>query len=158
LQKLLKENSALKKQMEQVVQQEKHRQDLEMLREKNKMNATQLAYLKDMERKLRQVVTDYKKTDDKQEVIRNLRDLLFGKKESVAVKKMAGKVNKLYRELPNQAIEAGKLVKLTRNHQVGTVKEIRGKRAIVQIGLLPVNIEISDLVVVEKIITPATEK
>jgi len=38
------------------------------------------------------------------------------------------------------------------------VKEIRGKRAIVQIGLLPVNIEISDLVVVEKIITPATEK
>ena len=144
--------------MEQVVQQEKHRQDLEMLREKNKMNATQLAYLKDMERKLRQVVTDYKKTDDKQEVIRNLRDLLFGKKESVAVKKMAGKVNKLYRELPNQAIEVGKLVKLTRNHQVGTVKEIRGKRAIVQIGLLPVNIEISDLVVVEKIITPATEK
>jgi DNA mismatch repair protein MutS2 len=71
---------------------------------------------------------------------------------------MVGKVNKSYRELTNQTIEAGKLVKLTRNHQVGTVKEIRGKRAIVQIGLLPVNVEISDLVVVEKIIPPATEK
>lgn len=158
LQKLMKENAALKKQMEATLQQEKHRQDMERLREQNKMNAAQLAYLKDMERKLRQVVTDFKKTDDKQEVIRHLKDLLFGKKESVAVKKMVGKVNKSYRELTNQTIEAGKLVKLTRNHQVGTVKEIRGKRAIVQIGLLPVNVEISDLVVVEKIIPPATEK
>ncbi len=78
LQKLLKENSALKKQMEAVIQKEKHRQELEILQEKNKMNASQLTYLKDMERKLRQVVTDYKKTEDKQEVIRHLRDLLFG--------------------------------------------------------------------------------
>ncbi len=158
LQKLLKENSALKKQMEQVVQQEKHRQDLEMLREKNKMNATQLAYLKDMERKLRQVVTDYKKTEDKQEVIRHLRDLLFGTKESVAVKKMAGKVNKQYRELPDHEIRAGSMVKLHKNHQVGTVKEVRGKRAIVQIGQLPLNVNLSDLVVVEKNLQPEPEK
>jgi DNA mismatch repair protein MutS2 len=152
LQKLLKENAALKKQMEATLQQEKHRQDMERLREQNKMNVTQLAYLKDMERKLKQVVTDYKKTENKQEVIRNLKDLLFGKKESVAVKKMVGKVNKSFRELPNQPIEVGMLVKLTRNHQVGTVKEVRGKRAIVLIGQLPMNVNLSDLVPVEKII------
>ena len=152
LQKLLKENAALKKQMEATLQQEKHRQDMERLREQNKMNVTQLAYLKDMERKLKQVVTDYKKTENKQEVIRNLKDLLFGKKESVAVKKMVGKVNKSFRELPNQPIEVGILVKLTRNHQVGTVKEVRGKRAIVLIGQLPMNVNLSDLVPVEKII------
>lgn len=151
LQKLLKENAALKKQMEATLQQEKHRQDMERLREQNKMNVTQLAYLKDMERKLKQVVTDYKKTENKQEVIRNLKDLLFGKKESVAVKKMVGKVNKSFRELPNQPIEVGMLVKLTRNHQVGTVKEVRGKRAIVLIGQLPMNVNLTDLVSVEKI-------
>ncbi|MFN7823208.1 MAG: endonuclease MutS2, partial [Bacteroidota bacterium] len=151
LQKLLKENAALKKQMEATLQQEKHRQDMERLREQNKMNVTQLAYLKDMERKLKQVVTDFKKTENKQEVIRNLKDLLFGKKESVAVKKMVGKVNKSFRELPNQPIEVGMLVKLTRNHQVGTVKEVRGKRAIVLIGQLPMNVNLTDLISVEKI-------
>jgi DNA mismatch repair protein MutS2 len=39
---------------------------------------------------------------------------------------------------------------MKKNHQVGEVKEIRGKRAIVQIGLLPMNVEMADLVVVEE--------
>ncbi|MFN7822685.1 MAG: MutS2/Smr-associated SH3 domain-containing protein [Bacteroidota bacterium] len=38
-----------------------------------------------------------------------------------------------------------------RNHQVGTVKEVRGKRAIVLIGQLPMNVNLTDLVSVEKI-------
>ncbi len=150
LQKLLKENAVLKKQMENVIQQEKHRQDLEMLREKNKMNANQMAYLKDMERKLKQIVSDFKKTEDKQEVIRRLKDLLFGKKESVAVKKLVGKVNKMYNEFPDRELSVGSLVRIISNHQVGTVKEIRGKRAIVQIGLVPLNLNLTDLVSVEK--------
>jgi DNA mismatch repair protein MutS2 len=43
---------------------------------------------------------------------------------------------------------------LKKNYQVGEVKEIRGKRAIVQIGLLPMNVELSDLIVIEKIAEP----
>jgi DNA mismatch repair protein MutS2 len=43
------------------------------------------------------------------------------------------------------------VVKLKKNYQVGEVKEIRGKRAIVQVGLLPMNVELSDLVAVKKI-------
>ena len=39
---------------------------------------------------------------------------------------------------------------MKKNHQVGEVKEIRGKRAIVQIGLLPMNVELSDLIAVEE--------
>jgi len=42
-------------------------------------------------------------------------------------------------------------VKLKKNYQVGEVKEIRGKRAIVQIGVLPMNVNISDLISVEKL-------
>ena len=38
---------------------------------------------------------------------------------------------------------------MKKNHQVGEVKEIRGKRAIVQIGMLPMNVELSDLVAVQ---------
>ncbi|MFX8801452.1 MutS2/Smr-associated SH3 domain-containing protein, partial [Acinetobacter baumannii] len=50
-----------------------------------------------------------------------------------------------------QDITIGSLVKLRKNYQVGEVKEIRGKRAIVQIGLLPMNVDVADLVVVEKL-------
>ena len=44
----------------------------------------------------------------------------------------------------------GAKVKLKKNYQVGSVKEIRGKRAIVQVGLLPMSVDLADLVVVQE--------
>jgi DNA mismatch repair protein MutS2 len=128
---------------------------MDRMREQNRISTEQIAYLKDMERKLRQIVLDYKKTENKQEVIQHLRDLLFKKKEAIVVNKMANKVNKQYREVQQSEIVPGSLVKLIKNYQVGTVKEIRGKRAIVQVGQLPLNVQLNELVMVEKL--PATE-
>ena len=150
LNKLLKENEKLKKEMETLMNKEKHKQQVEILKHQNQVAEEKVAYLKDMERKLKQVVFDYKKTDNKNEVIKNLQNLLFKKDEKVIVSKMAKKVNSKFKELL-QEIEIGSLVKLKKNYQVGEVKEIRGKRAIVQIGLLPMSVEMTDLVVVEKI-------
>ena len=150
LNKLLKENERLKKEMETLMNKEKHKQQVEILKHQNQVAEEKIAYLKDMERKLKQVVFDYKKTDNKNEVIKNLQNLLFKKDEKVIVSKMAKKVNSKFKELL-QEIEIGSLVKLKKNYQVGEVKEIRGKRAIVQIGLLPMSVEMIDLVVVEKI-------
>jgi len=39
---------------------------------------------------------------------------------------------------------------MKKNYQVGEVKEIRGKRAVVQIGLLPMSIDLNELVAVEE--------
>jgi DNA mismatch repair protein MutS2 len=150
LNKLVKENEKLKKEMEIVVNKEKHKQQVELLKHQNQIAEERIAYLKDMERKLKQVVLDYKKTDNKSEVMKNLQNLLFKKDEKQVVSKMAKKVNAKYNEL-KEAIVVGSLVKLKKNYQVGEVKEIRGKRAIVQIGLLPMNVEMVDLVVVQKI-------
>ena len=47
-------------------------------------------------------------------------------------------------------IAVGDTVKLKKGHQVGKVIEIRGKRAIVKIGLLPIHVELSDLVAVRE--------
>jgi DNA mismatch repair protein MutS2 len=150
LTQLLKENEQLKKEMKALMDKEKHKQQVELLKHQNKVAEDRIAYLKDMERKLKQVVFDYKKTDNKNEVIKNLQNLLFKKDDTVVVNKMAKKVNSKYVEL-RQEIVVGSLVKLKKNYQVGEVKELRGKRAIVQIGLLPMNVEMLDLVVVEKI-------
>jgi DNA mismatch repair protein MutS2 len=153
LNRLLKENEQLKKEMQLVINRERHRQQVEILKNQNKIAEEKLVYLKDMERKLKQVVLDWKKTENKQEVIKNLQDLLFKKKEAIVVNKLAKKADQKYKEL-GQDISIGSLVKLKKNYQIGEVKEIRGKRAIVQIGLIPMNVEITDLISVQKLEEP----
>jgi DNA mismatch repair protein MutS2 len=39
---------------------------------------------------------------------------------------------------------------MRQNNQVGTVKEIRGKKAIVQLGAIPITVDITDLTVVKE--------
>jgi DNA mismatch repair protein MutS2 len=153
LNRLMKENERLKKEMEHVMNKERHFQQVELLKNQNKITEDRLLYLKDMERKLKQIVLDWKKSENKSEVIQHLQNLLFKQKETIVVNKLAKKVDKKYKEL-NTLIQIGTLVKSKKNYQVGEVKEIRGKRAIIQIGALPMNVELSDLIPVEKIPEP----
>jgi DNA mismatch repair protein MutS2 len=150
LARLVKENEKLKKEMQTVLDRERHRQQVEILKHQNSVAEERLVYLKDMERKLKQIVLDWKKAENKNEVVKNLQNLLFKQKETIVVNKLAKKVDSKYKEL-NQHIQAGSLVKLKKNYQVGEVKEIRGKRAIVQIGVLPMNVDLADLIPVEKV-------
>lgn len=155
LQKLVKENEKLKKEMEIVLNRERHRQQIEILKNQNQITEDRLQYMKDMERKLKQIVLDWKKAENKNDVVKNLQTLLFKQKEAIVVNKLAKKVDLKYKEL-NVHITVGSLVKLKKNYQVGEVKEIRGKRAIVQIGILPMNVDLADLVPVEKLEEPAS--
>jgi DNA mismatch repair protein MutS2 len=149
LQKRLKENERLKKEMTHIMDKERHRQQVELLQQQNKVTEDRLAYLKDMERKMKQIILDWRKAEDKNEPIKQMHNLLFKKKDEVVKNKLAKKVENKYQEV-NADINIGSKVKLKKNYQVGEVKEIRGKRAIVQVGLLPMNVDLSDLVVVEE--------
>ena len=81
--------------------------------------------------------------------MKQIQNLLFKKKEQAVANKLAKKIDAKYKEVKAE-IAVGSKVKMKKNHQVGDVKEIRGKRAVVQIGLLPMSVELSDLVVVEE--------
>ena len=153
LNKLLRENEQLKKEMEKVLDKEKHLQQIELLKQQNRITEDRIVYLKDMERKLKQIVLDWKKTDNKQEVVKHLQNLLFKQKETIVVNKLAKKTDAKFKETHSDIV-VGALVKSKKNYQVGEVKEIRGKRAIVQIGLLPMNVDMADLIAVEKIEEP----
>ena len=61
LQKLMKENERMKKDMEALINKEKHHQQVELLKHQNRVSEEKLAYIKDMERKLRQLVMDWKR-------------------------------------------------------------------------------------------------
>ena len=147
--KLVSENEKLKKEMTVVMDKEKHRQQVEILKQQNQVSEERIAYLKDMERKLKQIIIDWRKADDKNEVIKQMQAIFSGKSAEVQTNKMAKKVDGKYKEIKADII-IGSRVKLKKNYQVGEVKEIRGKRAIVQVGALPMSVDIVDLVVVEE--------
>jgi len=153
LHKKLKENDSLKVELDKVLHKEKHIQQVEILKEQNRVAEEKFAYLKDMERKMKQIALDWKKSDKKEEVMKNLYNLLFKKNDAIVINKLAKKVDKQYKET-KQPIMVGAMVKLKKNYQVGEVIGFKGKRAIVKVGQLPMNIDVEDLMVVEKIEEP----
>ncbi len=149
LQQLLKENERLKKEMQQTLDKEKHRQQLELQKEQNRITEERIHYLKDMERKLKQLVTDWRKEENKQKVLKQIDALLLKKNDQKAVNKMQKKIDSKFAEVGG-TIKLGDKVKMKKNHQVGQVTELRGKRAVVKIGLLPMQVDLEDLVVVKE--------
>ena len=153
LHKKLKENDSLKTELDKVLNKEKHIQQIELLKEQNRVSEEKFAYLKDMERKIKQIALDWKKSDKKEEVMKNLYNLLFKTNDKIVINRLAKKVDKQYKEI-KQPIIAGAIVKLKKNYQVGEVIGFKGKRAIVKVGQLPMNIDLDDLMVVERIEEP----
>jgi DNA mismatch repair protein MutS2 len=47
-------------------------------------------------------------------------------------------------------VKVGDLALMLQNNQVGNIKEVRGKKAIVQLGLIQITVETADLVVVKE--------
>ncbi|UYQ94319.1 DNA mismatch repair protein MutS [Chitinophaga horti] len=149
LQKLLRENERLKREYETLADKERKHQQVTLLKLQNKIREDEINYLKDMERKMKQIVIEWKRTDDKQKVVKQAEALLFKKKEKAINEKMEKKVQDRFQEIGGAA-KLGDQVKIISNGQVGKLIEIRDKRAIVQLGKIPINVKLNDLVVVKE--------
>lgn len=147
LDKLLKENEQLKKEMQQVLKKELHKQEVERLQLQNKVSEEKIAYMKDMERRLRSMVIEWRKAEDKDSMVKMIHALLFNQKERLQKEKQQKKINEKFDEIGGE-IKVGDKVKMKQNRQVGLVKEIRGKKAILQVGIIPMTVAIDDLIVV----------
>ncbi len=149
LKKLLKENELLKNEMNRVIDKEKHDQEIEKLQLQNKISADKLVYLKDMERRLKAMVIEWRKADDKDKVVKMIHALLFNQKEKLVNEKQQKKINDKFIET-GEVIKLGAKVKMKQNRQVGIVKMLRGKKAVIQVGAVPITVSILDLVVVKE--------
>ncbi|KAA2239547.1 DNA mismatch repair protein MutS [Chitinophaga agrisoli] len=156
LQKLLKENERLKKEYEILSDKERQKQQQALLKLQNKIREDELQYLKDMERKMKQIVVEWKRTDDKQKVMKQAEALLFHKRQKQINEKQEKKVNDKFQEVGG-TVKVGDQVKIITNNSVGKVLEIRDKRVIVKIGNLPMNVKLADLVVVQERAKEPTE-
>jgi DNA mismatch repair protein MutS2 len=131
---------------------EKHRQEVELLRQQNRVTEERIAYLKDMERKLKQIVFDWRRTQDKenkQELLKQMHALLFRQKEKQVSEKVRKKLDARFMETGTEP-QAGDKVLMKQNNQVGQLVEIRGKKAIVQLGAIPITVEYTDLLTVQE--------
>ena len=148
LQHLLKENERLKKEMNQVLNKEKHNQEIERLKHQNKLSEEKMHYLKDMERKLKVMVVEWRKAEDKDKVVKMIHALLFNQKEKMVTEKHQKKLNEKFIEIGGD-IQIGDKVRMKQNRQVGIVKELRGKKVVLQVGVMPITVDLNDLVVVK---------
>ncbi|MFN0083348.1 MAG: MutS-related protein, partial [Ferruginibacter sp.] len=148
LDKLLKENEALKKEMQQVLKKEAHKQDMERMQEQNKISAEKIDYLKDMERRLKAMVMEWRKAEDKDAVVKMIQALLFNQKEKLQQQSQKKKLNEKFIEIDGD-IKIGDKVKMRQNRQVGIVKEIKGKKAVLQVGIMPMTVLLEDLTLIK---------
>jgi DNA mismatch repair protein MutS2 len=157
LQKLLKENERMRKDMEALIDKERHHQQVELLKHQNKVTEDRIVYLRDMERKLKQIVLDWRKAgsqEDKRDLMKQLHALLFGQNQKQVTEKVKKKIGSKYDEVGGEIVVGNKVL-MKKNHQVGEVKEIRGRKAVVQLGLMPITVDLGDLTVVtEKVPEP----
>jgi DNA mismatch repair protein MutS2 len=147
LQKLLKENEQLKKEMQQVIKKERHQQEIEKLRQQNQVSEEKINYLRDMERRLKAMVIEWRRAEDKDSVVKMIHALLFNQKEKMQGERKQKKLNEKFIEVGGE-LKVGDKVKMQNNRTVGIVKEIRGKKAILQVGVIPITVDLKDLVVV----------
>jgi DNA mismatch repair protein MutS2 len=147
--RLLKENERLNRNYEELIDKEKLKQHYATIKLQNQIKKEELDYLRDMERKFKQIIHDWKKAENKQDVIAAAENVLFKKKQIQANEAMARKADKNY-ELTGNNPQIGDLVRNKINHQVGTLTEVRDKRAIVQIGQMPFNVNLDEWLVVRK--------
>jgi len=81
--------------------------------------------------------------------------LLFNQKEKPVAEKVKKKFESKYIEVEGD-IQPGSPVKLKKSHQTGTVRELRGKKAVVQVGMIPITMDISDLALIKEKAKPET--
>ncbi len=149
LDKLLKENEKIQIEMRQLIYKEKHKQQIELLKEQNQINEAKYVYLKEMDRKLKSLITEWKKTEDKNKVIKMMQGLLFKQPEKQILQKKQKKIDNKYIET-NEPVKQGDKVIMVSNRQVGIVTNIREKKAVVQVGSIPITVGITDLLAVKE--------
>ena len=116
LDKLIRENETLKKNYEALTDKERLKQHYNTLKLQNKIKKEELDYLRDMERKFKQIIHDWKKAENKQEVIQAAEKVLFKKKQIESNQAAARKADKNY-EVSGGTPHVGDLVRNQLNHQ-----------------------------------------
>lgn len=139
----------LKAEYERLIDKERLKQHYETLKLQNKIKKEELEYLRDMERKFKQIIQDWKRSEDKQTVLAAAENVLFRRKQIAGNASAAKKADKGFDIIGGTPV-IGDLVRHKTNHQVGRLSAIKDKKATVQLGKLPFQVNLDEWIVVRK--------
>ncbi len=148
LDQLIGKNERLKEEYEELTDKERLQQHYATLKLQNKIKQEEIDYYRDLERKFKQIVNDWKKTENKNEVISNAEKVLFKKRAIQQNQQAANKADKNYKVLGNEA-KIGDFLRNKTNHQIGRLMAIDGKKGTLKIGKLPFSIKLDEWITVE---------
>ncbi len=148
LRQLVQENERLKKEMQRVLNKEVHLQEVEKMKHQNKISEEKLHYLKDMERRLKAMVVEWRRAEDNSAVVKTISALLSNQKEKFTTERQQKKILEKFEEIGGD-VRVGDKVKMKQNRNTGIVKEIKGKKALLQVGIMPMTVALKDLVVIK---------
>ncbi len=145
---MMKENQKSKKRYEELADAEDFRRRERLQKLQNQVKKEELENLKNLERKFKQLIQDWKKAENKSEVLDEAENLLFARKAAKTNERFQKKADKNFIKT-KEPIEPGALVMNIDNHQVGTIDNIEGKKARVIINKLPFTMGLDRLVAVK---------
>ncbi|MEO6948489.1 MAG: MutS2/Smr-associated SH3 domain-containing protein [Ginsengibacter sp.] len=149
LERLLKENESLKLKMQKTLGREEHLQQVEILKQQNQISEEKYQYLKETDRQLKSLLVDWKKSEDKNKIIKLMQAVLFKQPEKKVLQKKQRSIDTRFEETGDE-VKPGDRVLLITSRQVGAVMEIRGKKVIVQVGSIPITVSITEVKVVRE--------
>lgn len=149
LQELIREQEKMNKTLQTELNKERHQQETERLKLQNKVTEEKYQYVRDMDRRLKALVVEWRKSENKDEVVKMIQALLFKQKEKVQSEKRHKQIDARYESIGGE-VQVGDTVKMKNSRQVGMVKELRGKKAVLQIGIMPMIVAVEDLTVVRE--------
>ncbi len=150
LNKLIQEYEEKKASYDELIDKERLKQHFATLKLQNKIKKDELDYLRDTERKFKQLMIEWKKTTNKQEVIKSAEQLLFKRKQLKEQEVAAQKADRMYIVTGKQP-KVGDLVRNIHNHQVGQLEELLANhKAKVKINKLSFQVNLNEWIVVER--------
>lgn len=145
LDKALVRQEQARKRYEVLADKESRRQQVENMKLQNTIRQEELVYLKETERKFKQILQEWKRAENKQEVLASAEEILFRRKQIRQNESAAKKADRGFK-VTGGAPEVGDLVRHTINHQVGRLLSKSAKNATVQIGKLPFTVNLQEWV------------
>ncbi len=127
---------------------EEFRRQEKLQKLQNQIKKDEITEYKNLERKLKQLIQDWKKAEDKDQVLQDADKLLSKQKIKKSNQAIESKTNRKYKST-HLPVQVGSLVKNIQNAQVGTVEEIENKTAKVKIGNLIFTMDLDKLETVE---------
>ncbi len=146
---LMAENKKKEARLANELNREKHRQEMERLKLQNVESARKRTALRELESNARKMIQAWRKGKDRASIMDELNRILRLAEKTTHATPTSDSIPADYQRL-DEPVKIGSTVFMLKSRKVGTVLDIRSKKAVVQLGNIPMQLAIDDLVVVAR--------